>query len=222
MIYCQKWYVHESEDNYGLVQHCQQLMESYVQMIKRELRVKGNAQHGWMRRVWEFADLYCVAAMGYDEINFYNIFHKSHETYKLIYDEESTQLVEEQLEYEMPDKFWELLLIIDNIECGDAIPDEITRIMDFGNDDDDDGDGRLYHDIGRNHRRYADFYLADDIHDEVNDPNLLYPDAPHYARPHRNGRRYSRIEEMRRQRRLLRQHRQRNPLAAGVSDDDNE
>ena len=210
-IYCQKWYVHESEDSYGVVQHCQQLMESYVQMIKRELRVKGNSGPGWLRRLWNFADLYCVGTMAHDEVDFYKSLQRTRRSAKLIYDEENTPLLEEQLEYEMPDKFWELLLIVDNIEVGQRIPAVIRNIMNGITRDDD------YDELGANHRRYANFYNADDIHDDAGDPNLEYAYIPADHQRHRGERRHVRVEEMRRQRRLLRRNRVRNPLAAGIS-----
>ena len=205
-IYCQKWYVHESEDNYGLVQQCQQLMESYVQMIKRELRVRGNSLAGWARRVFNFSDLYCVGAMAYDEINFYNILKKSESSMNLIYDEYATRLIEEKMEYEMPDLFWELLQLVEPIEPGGEIPRRIVQIM--------NGMDARYDAIGEQHRRNANFFLADDVNEDNSDevhPHLL----PH-QQPDRTERRPTRIQEMQRQREMLRRNREQNPVAAGM------
>lgn len=212
-IYCQKWYVHESEDEYGLVQHCQQLMESYVQMIKRELRVKSNTGAGWLRRVWNFADLYCVGTMAHNEVDFYKSLQKTRRSVKLIYDEYSTNLIEEKLEYEMPDKFWEIFLIVNEINVGDRIPEVIKNIMNGVSVDAEN----IYDEVGANHRRYANFYNADDINDDAGDPNLEYPYVPAADQAHRGEQRYVRVEEMRRQRRLLQANRRLNPLAAGLS-----
>ena len=210
-IYCQKWYVHENEDNYGLVQHCQQLMESYVQMIKRELRVRGNALAGWARRVFNFADLYCVGAMAYDEINFYNILQKSKTSMNLIYDEYATKLIEEKMEYEMPDKFWELLQLVEPIEPGQPIPARIVGIMNGLSGDQQ----QMYDDIGNNHRRNANFHLADDVNED--DPDRVHPHLLPHQQPDRTERRLTRIQEMERQRDILRRNRERNPIAAGIS-----
>ena len=212
-IYCQKWYVHDSEDNYGLAQNCQLLMESYVQMVKRELRVKGNAGRGWLKRVWNFTDLYCVGTMAHDEVNFYQSLQRTRRSAKLIYDEYSTRLLEEKLEYEMPDTFWELLLIVDQLDVGDQIPARIANIMNGVSD----RDRHVMEEIGENNRRYANFHNADDIHDDAGDPNLEYAYVPADEQRHRGERRHVRVEEMRRQRRLLRDNRARNPLAAGIS-----
>ena len=210
-IYCQKWYVYENENNYGLVQQCQQLMESYVQMLKRELRVKGNGLPGWASRLFNFADLYCVGAMAYDEINFYNIYKKAQTALNLIYDEYATRLIEEKMEYEMPDKFWHLLQLVEPIEPGDDIPNEIVNIMNGQSR----AEERLYDNIGANHRRYANFFLADDVNED--DPHGMYPHLLPHQQPDRTERRPTRIQEMERQRALLRQNRQRNPIAAGIS-----
>ena len=75
-VYCQKWYVLTNTKRYGLVHHCSQLIESYVQMFKRFLRTRGNGNIGVLRKMFDFADLYCVAAAAFDEDSFYNMCQK--------------------------------------------------------------------------------------------------------------------------------------------------
>ena len=181
-------------------------MESYVQMIKRELRVRGNSLAGWARRVFNFSDLYCVGAMAYDEINFYNILKKSQSSMNLIYDEYGTKLIEEKMEYEMPDLFWDLLQLVEPIEPGGPIPPRIVRIMN-GMDD-------RYDEIGAYHQNNANFHLADDVNED--NPDEVHPHLLPHQQPERNERRPTRIQEMERQREMLRRNREQNPNAAGM------
>ena len=53
-------YVQQSDLNHGLVELCSQLIEGYVQMLKRELRVRGSAQSGYLQRLWNFSDRFCI------------------------------------------------------------------------------------------------------------------------------------------------------------------
>ena len=170
-IYFQKWTVHESPKMEGLLQFCQQLCESFVQMMKRELRVRGNSSPGFLKRMWKFSDLYTVCAMGHDEVNFWHVLQRTLKSHKLLWNEEQTPMIYDILENQMPDKWFELWLHVKDINCGDPIPAEIVNVLNTL----DPADAA---DIAALHEANAEVIIADDV--EGDDPNIdeLPPDPP--------------------------------------------
>lgn len=116
-------HVHNDPDGYGIARHMQQLMESYIQLMKRECRNRCNKLAGWLLRLHRFSDCYTVGAMGYDLIDLKHPMRKYLKEMSLIYLPTSTPLIEGNLVTSMPGRFIYYLSLMEQVETHhDPIP----------------------------------------------------------------------------------------------------
>ena len=123
-IWQQDAYVHNDAEGYGIARHMQQLMESIIELAKREARNRCNKLHGWVTRLQRFLDCYCVGVMGHDVIDFKHPMHKYLKEMSLIYLPTTTPMIEENLITRMPQRFVYYLTLMEEMQhADDAIPE---------------------------------------------------------------------------------------------------
>ena len=120
-------------------------------MCKQYQRRHGNLNKFWLLRLHQHLDLYCVACVKEEMIDF-SIIERRHYLYQtLIYEREVTELQQIELENNLSDPVYRILKLIDQIKFKGNIPNELYDIL-TSNQRVEDIRDRIPYDDGSNYR----------------------------------------------------------------------
>lgn len=105
-----------------------QSMEHWIKFMKRHLRNNCNSRYKWRNRLMQFMDCLTVGAVGYNLIDFKHCLNKYLQATQMIYNPTTTPMIESNLLCAMPDTFFEYYQKVNQIQFGDDIPQDLSRI----------------------------------------------------------------------------------------------
>ena len=123
-------YVYDSDDGENLSVHMQEGMENWIGLLKQLATKHIKPTAGWLIRLARYIDLYVLGGLAKNIIDFRMTKLESMNNKNLIWDDNTTPAILNEIENELPSKCQECLALIDEIEFGDesSVPAALTRL----------------------------------------------------------------------------------------------
>ena len=128
-IHSEAAFIAKHPSHWGIGKLRQEAMEGWIGLAKYYLRKCGNHREGWLLKMCDFLDLYCVGAVYCNLVDFTRIKYKHYMFMKLVYNGYETERIQIALEGQLPRHCGRILKLIDSIEFKGTIPSELQNIL---------------------------------------------------------------------------------------------